>query len=289
VNDTDSETLLRELAQLEESGEGVPPATGRLASYRAGTLPAEEAERLEELLAGDVAARERLAALAGVMLPRPPDRVRAEVLASAGRELSKGRSRGRGPGRGWVWAAAAGLVLAAAALVFYLRRPPSGGWPAGRALPVYEVAVTGLAGVRSLPGAEATPQDHAEALPETRVSITVAPADRAVAGVDFGLYRLAGDRLERISAGVEGAAGAPGATGPAIHQVSGRGAASFDALAADLVGRSPGAHALFLVVAPRGELPPGRQLAPGEDPARALAAAGRHRVYPLRITLRAPA
>src|SRR5262249_36963661 len=132
-----------------------------------------------------------------------------------------------------------------------------------------------LAAVRSAPQ-PSTGSDRAEALAETRVSISVAPAERAVEGVEFGLYRRAGDRLERLD-------------GPGIHQVTGRGAASFAATGAALGGRSPGEHALFLVVAPRGALPPGRDLAAGEDPARALAAAGPNRVYPLRIRLLPPA
>lgn len=256
----ETEDLLRELAQLEEVEGAALPSIELLAAYREGRLAPAEAERLEVLLGDHPAARERLAHLAGVPLPRPPERIRAAVLAAAPRQSARSFTlRWQG------WAAAAGIVLAVAALPFLLQRRGGAG-----PLPDYEVSLTGLAVERSAPAAAAR---EVEARPETRISIEVAPADRAVDGVEFGLFRRVADRLERL------------AVGAGIRLVENRGAAAFEARASALVGSVAGDHELLVVVARRGELPSGLRLGPGEDAAAALGGDGRRRVYSLRVKL----
>lgn len=261
MSSMENEELLRELAQLEERAGDEIPSVELLAAYREGRLPHDEAERLEARLADDPVARERLASLAGVPLPRPPERVRAAVLAAAPRRKVR---RFPIPWQGW--AAAAGIVLAVAALPFVL----PGRHGEGRPLPAYSVSITGLALERSRPMAS---DRSVEARPETRIEIDVAPEDRAVEGVDLALYRRVAGGVERL---VEG---------PKLRQVENRGAAAFEGRAGDLVGPEPGERELLVVVARRGDLPDGLRLRPDEDAAAALAGRGERRVYSLRVKL----
>lgn len=260
MNRTEPEELLRALADLEEESGDAAPSDERLSAYRVGSLPADEAERLEALLADHPEARERLAAQAGVELPRPSERMRATVLAAAPRRSSPGRW---GDWRGW--AAAAGIVLAVAALAFFLRPGPS------KPLPVYEVALTGIAIERSAPAPSSA---RVDARRETRISIAVTPLDRGIEGVEFGLYHRWADRLDRLSAG------------GSIRLVENGGAAGFEATAEALVGSAAGEHEIYVVVALRGDLPSGRRLQGSEEEVVAwLAEGGARRVYPLRIHL----
>jgi hypothetical protein len=66
---------------------------------------------------------------------------------------------------------------------------------------------------------------------------------------------------------------------------SDRGSATFTGTAATVLAtRTPGVYPLYAVVSIEKELPARVEVTPGEDPARALRAAGRL-VYPLTVTL----
>lgn len=264
MNRTDPEFLLRELAQIPEPPEmpgGEPVPDELLAAYRAGTLGAAETERLERRLAASPEARERLAAAAGVKLDGPGERVRRAVLA---REAAGSRPAfpGRRRLRAVQAAAAAALLAVAVGLVWRAQGPPVEAPP----LPAFEISLAGgLASDRSA----AVTASRIVADPHSRVTVAFRP-QRAVAGLEFALYRDRGGRLERLH------------PGGAIRQVLGRGAAEWTARAADLVGDSPGTHTLWAVVAREGELPQGAGLQPAGLPGK-----GRL-VRTLVITLRPP-
>ncbi len=243
-----------------DPGNDPPPPDEVLVAYREGRLSPAEEEALETLLIASRPARERLVALAGVTLPTPRPSVRTHVLA---------RRPDRRPRVLWWTAAAAAALL----LVFGLTvlRPPR--------LPsdaTFTATLTGLAQSRSAPGAGETPETtrKTEALPDTRVRILVEPEGPARAGVEFGLYRPAGSRLERLTPSHE------------LRLDVGRGVARFEATARHLVGEVPGAHWLYVVVAEAGDLPRGATLAAGEDPVAHLAGRERRRVLPIQILLR---
>ncbi len=265
----DSEELLSRLAEAEDEDPDEAaawPTEALLADYRAGRLPPEEEERLELAMARDRALRHRLLALAAVR-PVPAaesaaiPRVREAVLAAAW----------PAPRRG-LWAAAAALV-AAAILPWLLLRD---GQPPERPLPEYAVEVAGLAVERDGAPTDGPGSAVAQALPQTRVSIVATAEGEPVAGVDYGLYRQRGARLERLP------------TGGAIEIEARPEAVVLEAEAEDLVGEAPGTHTLFVVVARQGELPRGLVLATGEGAVQALEDGGARRVLPVVIELKDP-
>lgn len=265
----DSEELLSRLAVAEDEGPDEAAAwvtEAMLADYRAGRLSSEEEERLELAMARDAALRHRLLALAAVG-PVPAvesaviPRVREAVLAA----LRPAPRRG-------LWAAAAALV-AAAILPWLLL---SDGKRSERQLPDYAVEVAGLAVDRDGSPGDGTGASVAEALARTRVSIVATAEGEPVAGVDYGLYRQQGGRIERLE------------TGGAIEIEVRPEAMVLEAEAADLVGDAPGRHTLFVVVAWRGELPPEQELAAGASAVQVLEDGGDRRVLPVVIELKDP-
>ncbi len=276
----DPEALLAKLAEADTEDEdgdlaaahgaaspspptAVSPTEAVLVAYREDRLSAAEAERIAGALASDPALRRRLIALGGMTRPQLSPRVREAVLAAAGTAPRPGlRPRLSRRRAAWVGAAAAAALLAVAVLPWLLGR--QGGTPA-RPLPEYAVEVSGLAAERDGPRAGTT----AAALAGTRVRIVATAEGEAVAGVEYGLYRQAGDRFERLPAG-----------GPIRFDATAE-AAVFEAEAAALVGRTPGRHTLWVVVARHGELPAGAELAAGGD----LARGGSHRMMPVVIVL----
>lgn len=86
------EDLLSNLAVEGEASDGEPaPSEEILEAYRSGQLSADEASRLERLLARSRAGRQRLAALAEVASSGPSATVRARVLGKFDR-LRRARS-----------------------------------------------------------------------------------------------------------------------------------------------------------------------------------------------------
>jgi hypothetical protein len=268
MNQSDPEFLLRELARIEETDGEEPVPVELLAAYRSGTLSSAETERLERRLAASPGARQRLAAAGGVALAGPDERVRRAVLAPAatGSRPDVPRRRRRFAVRA---VAAAAMLALAIGLAWRSQLPHSPGEPP---LPAFEITLSGgLASDRAtiVTGAAITAEPH------SRVTLVFRPR-QAVAGLEFGLYRENGGRLERLR------------PGGAIRQVLGRGAAEWTARAADLVGDAPGEHPLWAVVARQGDLPDGTDVALGHGPEKGLAAGGRRAVQTLRITLRPP-
>ena len=270
-NRRDAEELLQWLAEIEEEETEVP-AGDRLAAYREGRLMPGEAAEIEALLGGNREARERLVALSGVRLPEPSRATRDAVLAEfASSGKSDGHTAQTAPrskrsgrrGAGWLAAAAALAALAFGTWRLSDRwadRLDSAG------VPEYRATIAGLADERAAPVSGSV----ARVLPETTVRIEAAPREAAVQGIELALYRSGGPGLERI------------AEERLRRLPAGRGAIAIEARAADLVGSVPGRYVLFLVVAPRGELPPTVELVRGETPQTALS--GR-RVIPLDIEL----
>jgi hypothetical protein len=268
----DPEELLRPLAEIEEREAGSPLGDEILASWRAGELPEAERERVEILLGHSPAARKRLARLAGLRLPEPPARVREAVLASF-------RPARPAPGplrRAWWWAAAAALALA---LSFPLLRPgqPRGPSHGAGSLPVYELALGGgQAQVRSVPRNPGKSREVA-ASPDQRITLAITAVDGGKAGVEFGLFRLAGSKLERLDD-----------DRPFAVE---RDAATFAGEARALAGAVPGRYPLLAVAAWPEDMPADGSAVAGHDPqavAAALTAGERRRVFILYLTILDP-
>jgi len=268
----DPEELLWETSTVAEErpaeGAGEVPADvpsgDVLEAYRRGELDPADRERLEDLLAGDPAARRRLLALAGVADETPPPAVRERLLV---RFAGSRRRR-------WPLAVVAAAAVVVAFLGWWLLSPtlPGAGDRAGTVAALagtgYEVRVEALAQVRS-----AGAGGEAAAHPRTRVRIFVEPEEAAVAGVELGLYRLRGGRLERLPVGAE------------LSLEAERGAGVFEAAAATLVGSEPGTRELLVAVAPEGRLPAALPAVSPEAAAAALARASGGKVYRRTVTV----
>jgi len=251
---SESERILRALAEQDQEGELPAPADERLLAYREGRLDADEEREMERILAQSAAGRRRLLALAGVDHSLPLRRVRKAVLAAAAGQ------RRRSPWLLSVAAVAAALVLAVIGLL-----PGRRGLPAGLA---YDVAAHGLAEARSADQAASTVQ----AYPGTPLRISARPRGDSPSGITFALYRREGDALRRVRQPEE------------VRLVNDRGSASFSGAAAAILGtHSPGVYPLY-VVASRHEPPSLVTVATGQQPATALGVPGRL-VYPLTVTL----
>ncbi len=259
MSPTELEQMLWEMAQNDEPG-AMPPADDLLRAYRDGRLEEGESRAMEAALGNSQKARRRLVELSGISLDVPPPRLREEILRH--RPLGRQKTSRRLPRPRWLAAAAALLAMILA-------------WPTLRtpSLPpdlAYDVTVTGLASTRSSPEAGG----EVEALPETRLRITVEAVARAESEVEIALYRRSGSRLERIEPG-----------GQLQMQMS-RGAGLFEAQAADLVGRGAGLHELVVVVGRSGDLPATLTLGPPESPYATVTQGDRRRVYPQQVFMR---
>lgn len=252
----DQEELLWHLPSAGEEDDREPPPDDILRAYREGRLDAAERNEVEALLVTSTAARERLAALAGVAPVVPPPELRERVLLSARPQ--------RLPGRVLIsaLALAAALVLAVTGVLQRSARVPDE--------TKYEVVASGLSEVRGGPLAGAR---NVTTLPSTTVRIDATPIAGASARVTVGLYGLRRGHLERLD------------TGERVAVTSNRGAVRFTARAADLVGSAAGDHIVYVVVARTGDLPAAVDLRGEDDPASSLAAGLRRQVYPQRITV----
>lgn len=257
---SDEEALLWEIGSRPEERDALEVSNETLKNYREGRLSAEDCKQVEFLLAHSAGTRERLVELSGLERARPPAATRDRLLRSLPRQAAL-------PGipRLWWMHAAAAIVLTLAGYWWIA----SGGDPG--VLPAeleFEVRVAQLADVRSS-GDRAT----AGVLPRTPLEIVVEPRERAVAGLDFGLYVEREGQVERLRPGRR------------LALETDRGTAVFTGRAADLLGPEPGIYDLLVVVAPEGGLPASRDLAAGESAEKALVAGGGHRVYRQQIRL----
>ncbi len=256
----DRESLLWDLSEIADrapTGDALVPDT-TLRAYRRGDLGEDEVRQVERLLMANPANRRRLEEIAGLAPAAAPAALRRRVLDATAGSGSNGGRRSR---RWWPALAAAALVAIAAGWLILRPRPP--------ALPAYEVQIAALTERRDSPPSAAA---KAEAYADSMVTITATVVERAVAGVEVGLYRVAGGRLERLSADDR------------IEWLVRPGAVRIRAPAAALVGSQAGRHEVFVAVGRSGRLPAAVVVDPGTDPAAALAAGGRQRVY--RLTLR---
>ena len=233
----------------------VPDST--LRAYREGRLSDDEARRVERRLVADPACRRRLEELAGAAPAAAPLDVRRRLLEDFG---GGPRPRTR---RSFFWrlglAAAAMVALATGWLILRPRPAP---------LPAYEVQIAALTERRDVAGAGAG--TVAEAYADSTVTIDATVVGRGIKDVEVGVYRTAGDRLERIAE-------------DGLRRFEQIGAVRIEAPASTLVGETLGEHEVFVVIGWSGSLPETVTLRPGHDPAAALAAGG-HQVH--RLTLR---
>ncbi len=247
---------------------GDGPRREELAAYRRGELGAAARNRIEAQLVASRSARQLLVALATSEAAAPSPRVRRAVLAAAaGQSPAAPRRVGLRALRGL--ALAASLVLAVASGWWWLSHLQGHG-----PLPDFTVEAHGIATHRGgSEGAVDGAGEPALVRPETELEI-FASAERAVRGVEGGLYVLRGGGLERLP------------PGPRLRVEEERGALQLTARAADLLGAElqPGEHHVWLALGWQGTLPARVELAPGEDPATALRAPDR-RVVPVRLRL----
>lgn len=257
------EELLWELSKLEEEGDEPIPADSTLQDFQEGRLAPRQAAQVERLLARSRQARMRLAVLAGLRPEAPSQELRSRVLASLpARRLSR---------LSWqraAMAAAAMAVVALMAQLFWVNGPS----PSPDFLPDYEIRVFGAAEVRGSEPAlsqQGAPQQYRVG-PETRVRIELSARTSSSEVADYGLYRLDGAHLERLSQG--------------LTLKIFRAAASFEALGSDLAPQ-PGRWQLFALVAAQGSLPQSLSLQSGQSPEAKLREASKGQVFPLLLEL----
>ena len=263
MNGNEMNKLLRELSMVEESHEGAIPSDERLRAYREGALSDEEVHELETLLAENADARERLAALSGVTLPKPSPRVREAVLRQTD-GLRKPQSSGLRI-KPWIGALAASLMLALGLWFFHQTSQV----PLFSKDMAWDVSV---AGYRSERGVEVGGW-KVSAWPENEVTIHLTPRGSVTDWTSFALYRQSGQRLERLPAGSD------------LSVETARGSAAFSARAETLVGSEPGTRSLYVIVAHESNLPQFLPFSPDANPQSALAKAGQRLIYPIQITV----
>jgi hypothetical protein len=224
----------------------------QLTAYAAGELSLEEQEQLEATLARSPAGRSRLVELAKIARQAPSSRVRERVLAElpAAPARAAARSTPRRLQRGWLAAAAAAVIaLVAIGTQFGPSSNPA------VAVRDFEIHMKGmiLADRSNTAPIPADPDQeyrfHADSVVEIMAK-TVEGSSRA--GIDFGLYLLRGDQLERLN----------------IEAVPERYCTLFSATAREIVGDRPGLYSLFVLSAATGALPD--QLPAGSDPVASL-------------------
>lgn len=243
---------LSSVACDRNEGEASELSDETLRAYQDGRLSEPDAAEVERLLADSRRARARLNALAQVELPSPDSDLRATILGQA-----PAPRRPKTVSRRWMMGLAAAVVLGVG--LTWSLIPPDG-IPQGLS---YNVGCTGLATTRA--GEVAT--GAVEGYPDTPIRIALVPRSNATAGLAHGLYQIDRGRLRRLDVGDQ------------IKLQTDRGTAIFTARAADLVGASPGVHAVIIAVAQPDDLPDVVPLDAEQDPGLALAASGRRLVY----------
>lgn len=244
------------------------PSDDKLVAYRDGSLTPEESEIMERKLAAASGPRQQLAKLADIGAQGPDASVRDAMLDAFASSLGSRRPSGRAwkPAQGerGILQAAVLVAVICSPLLFFLDRTPAD-------LPAeltYDVVAEGLVTVRRPPPGE----QQVEAFADTPVHITAYPKPQAVQDVEFGLYRYADGRLERL----------PFGRGVVLEVI--RGAAVVTARASELAHAGAEDTLLFLVAARPGDLPAGMTVS--RLGARlALQDGERRRAYPLEIRL----
>lgn len=241
--------LLRAMAESARDNERIgthaqgaasaPVDAATLDAYRRGELDAAAAEAVERRLARDPAARAALAVAAGLPAD-PPDAVRAAVLASLPAPPRPGTARGAR--RLWSLVAAAVFVLMIFSLqVFDRERRP---------LPQIDAWYDINTEVRGNGGGEIRREEgdfRIAVEADQPFTIYEAPTWEAEEGIDVGIYRRHGSRIERID-GSELVLRDVTENAESGRFVIGR--------PGDVVGDEPGIErSLWLVVGWKGDLP----------------------------------
>lgn len=222
-----------------------------LIAYREGRLSAERERELERQLGDSARLRQRLANLAGFELPQPSAGLRKRVLGTKSNFYR------------WAVVAAALLIATLLMPVIWQQRQPDLHQRAVAALRSgvdFDIHVGALAELRS----EGTSM---RALPGSTVNVVMEQRGKAIAGLEFGLYRLAGNRLVRLDEHDH------------LTTTVTRGAVEWRTPATSLVEATPGLHAFYIAVAPQGALPQQLNLKAGAEPDRQLAAACHGQAY----------
>ncbi|MEM8932224.1 MAG: hypothetical protein AAGE94_13670 [Acidobacteriota bacterium] len=241
-----------------------------LEAYRRGAVTAERRAEIEQLLVGDPSARDRLAALAG-RAAAAPSAGREQALAAFDRSFAE---RPSPPGRVLPWRAArrgrlAGALALAASLIVAASLWLLPGEPSASLPPDIRWSVVGI-GAAEIRGEVPSVDDTApvRVTIDGRLRLEATP-DRAVAEVDFGIFRRA------VDGSLDGVALEPS------WIETDRGAARIDATAGELVGDAFGRRQIVLVVAAGGAMPSAAEVAAVLDGERPESATWR--AHPIEV------
>lgn len=275
----EAEELLHALAEGTAKREGRATLDeAQLRVYRQGQLDADEAARVELRLADSPEARAALRALAGVEptadAAEPPNAIRDNVLAQFDEERRSVKPDPASVGQKRMLR----TLLPAAifvAMIFGLQifnRPL-------RELPATEIDVSNASAVRSGPSATFEGNDRFTGLADDRLKIRVRPTRDAVPGVEYGLYRWAGDAIERVD------------DEQWVRREDANESSELLVEAAALISARAGDKVAWIVAAWRGELPDEISIPPGSDEQavlRLLTNDGRRRAHRIEIDIVPP-
>ena len=271
-----------------------PAFEAELRAYRTGTLDAAATRKIEQALARNATWRRQLSEIAEVTPEEPPSHLRQRAIDAMLRALSPPEEK-LGPGqpasprrpprsnrpfrRFAPLLAAAVLVLAVGAGLVWrlgtgseLAPSPTPDAVAALASAEFDIRLELGTGIRSGRTSETRPSQSVVP-PDQFLRIVVEPRDRAVAGVEFALYRQEDGQWRRLDAG----------DGLELERT--RGSAAFRITAAALVGARSGSHDVLVAVAPEGQLPTTLAATSGEEAAAWLAERSWGKVVRRTLTL----
>lgn len=263
----DREQILWQLTEAyTSSADGEAVSDEVLTAFRRGEFEGEEAARVVRQLIRHPANRRRLLELAELSPKAAPDQILERLLARHDRTSHRFHRSLRAAA---LVAAALGAIVIGWWLLSSQPTPPTSPPPA------YSVGLTALAVQRD----GAVIDQTADAFAETPVAVVATVEGRAQSGVAVGLFRHTGDHLEQVK------------VADGLTRSERRGVVTFEVPAHALVGRQPGEHSFFVVVARQddGGLPGSVALPTGSDPIAALEADGRRHAYRLSLRLLRPA
>ncbi len=259
MNPTEFDKLMQQVAELETST-GQQPSREILDAYRSRSLPPEDREHLDHLLAHNPRARQILLEAAGLPTEGPSPALRQRALAAFPAPDARAFS--------WPKWLAAAVVLATASwlLIFGSRDAELRPFVDSE---TYDVKIYGIAKSRSTPDAT----EPLEAYADSVIRIEIAARKAAQSEVEFGIYHQRGNQLLRV------------VRADSDSLEASKGAVIIRAQAEDLVGSRLGNQVLFITVARLGDLPASIELQPADSAFERLAANDRRRVYPQHILL----
>ncbi len=232
-----------------------------LLAYRQGTLTETERRSVEEALAGNEAVRQRIYDLAEIDPTQPPAEVRERLFG----DLPKPRRLSR---------RLQGIALSAAALLTLAILGP---WLISRdSGPVDMSSLAHSLRLEAIAEQRSVDTTSAIARPDTRVQITLESLGAAQAGVEFAIYRLKGQRLERLE------------PQRAYTIMRHRGAAVINGRTSDLFGEEAGKHTIYVVASTEARWPDVVELRKGDAAATRLSAATGGLAHQTSVTIERP-